>query len=287
MCKKILHCLNWKLKDIEDNLELIRYQGFTTVLTSVLQGQKDEGQEWWKCYQPLHLEVKDNRVGTYEDLKSLCKKANELNLEIMVDCVFDHVAEGKPNEYNDKVSIPREYQRTKEQVHNWFNRWEVTHLSSGNLPHLDYDNSSYQDLVCNYVESLVNAGVKAIRIDQAKHISLPEEGSSFYRRLIEQFSEKLDIYGEVIFEPAWMVDKYSNYIIPITETVANNYNQCIFFESHDVYYNFNGQNQNTLYDTIQGYKKCLLQDKYACLFFPRPFDDTWKSDEIREINKLK
>lgn len=287
MCKKIIHCLNWKLKDIEDNLELIRYQGFTTVLTSVLQGQKDNGEEWWKCYQPLHLEVKDNRIGNYEELKSLCRKANDLGLEIMVDCVFDHVADSRPNEFNERVTIPKEFQRTKEQVCDWHNRWQVTHLSSGNLPHLNYDNEGLQDLICKYVESLVTAGVKAIRIDQCKHIALPNEGSSFFRRLLTQFASRLDIYGEVIFETPWKIDDYAKYIIPITETLGNNYNQCLFFESHDVYYSFGGRDNNTIYDTVQGYKRCVLADKYAALFFPRPFDNTWQTDEIREINKLR
>lgn len=285
--KKIIHCLNWKLKDIEDNLEEIKHQGFTTVLTSVLQGIKEEGTEWWLPYQPLHLEVKDNRIGNYEELKSLCKKANEIGLEIMIDCVFDHVGEGKPNEFHEKVTIPKKFQRTKEQVKDWHDRWQVTHLSSGNLPHLDYDNVEFQELIFKYIDSLLEVGVKAIRIDQAKSFALPSEGSDFFRNLIVKYASKLDIYGEVIFETPWIIDEYSKFIIPITETQGNNINQCLFFESHDTYYNFGGKQHNTLYDTVVGYKRCVLANKRAVLFFPRPFDETWKSKEIREINNLK
>ena len=285
--EKILHCLNWKLEDIQENLEVIKEQGFTMVLTSVLQGQKDDGSEWWKAYQPLHFDIKDNRLGNEKELRNLCAKGNEIGVKVMVDVVFDHVADGEFNEFNSKVTIPKRLQRTKEQVSDWDSRWQVTNLSSGNLPHLNYDCLELQELAFKYIDKLINIGVSAIRIDQCKHIALPNEGSTFFRNLLHRYSDKLCIYGEVIFAPGWLIDEYSKYIIPITEVVNCSYNVCTFYESHDTYYNFGGKDNNNDYDTIRGYKEAVLRNKRAVLFFARPFNDTWKSNEIKEINNLK
>ena len=104
---------------------------------------------------------------------------------------------------------------------------------------------------------------------------------------MHRYSDKLCIYGEVIFVPGWLIDEYSKYIIPITEVVNYSYNVCTFYESHDTYYNFGGNDNNNDYDTIRGYKEAVLRNKRAVLFFARPFNDTWKSNEIKEINNLK
>ena len=285
--EKILHCLNWKLEDIQENLEVIKEQGFTMVLTSVLQGQKDNGTEWWKPYQPLHFDIKDNRLGNEKELRNLCTRGRKVGIKIMVDVVFDHVADDTPNEFNPKVTIPAKFQRTKEQVNNWNDRWQVTNLSSGNLPHLNYNDLEMQQLAFKYVDKLIDIGVSAIRIDQCKHIALQSEGSDFFKNLLNRFAFKIDIYGEIIFVPGWLIDEYSKFIIPITEVVNYNYNICTFYESHDTYYNFGGKDNNTDYDTIRGYKEAVLRNKRAVLFFARPFNDTWKSEEIKKINNLK
>ena len=47
MRERILHMFNWNLKDIYNEVENVREQGFTTILVSPLQPLKQELTDWW------------------------------------------------------------------------------------------------------------------------------------------------------------------------------------------------------------------------------------------------
>ena len=52
--KIIFQTLDWRLKDIKNNLEEIKKAGFNTVQTSPLQGIKENNGHFWIYYQPTN-----------------------------------------------------------------------------------------------------------------------------------------------------------------------------------------------------------------------------------------
>lgn len=107
----ILHCWNWSYKTIEDNMELIAQCGYSAIQTSPVTQPKDYTYEgvvgtevgtpgvggsgnWWKLYQPVAFSVCDNGetwLGTKEELTSMCAKAEEYGIKVIVDVVANHM----------------------------------------------------------------------------------------------------------------------------------------------------------------------------------------------------
>ena len=64
--KIILQALNWRLKDIKNNLKEIKKAGFNTVQTSPLQGIKENNDQFWIYYQPTNYKI-GNPLGSREE----------------------------------------------------------------------------------------------------------------------------------------------------------------------------------------------------------------------------
>ena len=89
---KIIHLLNWKLGTIEEELDNIKKQGFSAIQVNPMQPFKEEKEfKWWSSYQPLGFRV-GNMFGSMDDLKSLCSKARDYDIDIIVDVVLNHTA---------------------------------------------------------------------------------------------------------------------------------------------------------------------------------------------------
>ena len=102
--KIIFQALNWRLKDIKNNLKEIKKAGFNTVQTSPLQGIKENNGHFWIYYQPTNYKI-GNPLGSREELKELCASAKEIGIDIIVDVVFHHVANYMHNDISDKVDL--------------------------------------------------------------------------------------------------------------------------------------------------------------------------------------
>ena len=86
----ILHCFNWTLNDIKNELPNIAAAGFTSVQTSPLQPHHDTGGWYW-LYQPTDSTI-GNELGDYNALKSLCSEADKYGIKVIVDVVANHLA---------------------------------------------------------------------------------------------------------------------------------------------------------------------------------------------------
>lgn len=53
--------------------------------------QKSIGNEWWARYQPVSHEHIEG-LGSENDLRELCRKAQEIDIIIVADVVFNHVS---------------------------------------------------------------------------------------------------------------------------------------------------------------------------------------------------
>lgn len=291
MSNRILHLFEWSLKDIISNLEEISEQGFSAIQISPIQPLKEPKTTWWLLYQPCAFKVGNEAIGSKEDLIELCNKAKNYNIRIICDVVCNHVADNGqgiliPHDKVDKELIknPHFWKETK-YIWNWNDRHEVISYCLG-LPSLDLSNYKLQDLIIEFLNELINCGVRGFRFDAAKNIALPHESSDFWIRVLERLKHKEDLfnYAEVIFSDKALIDEYCKYINVLTDSFGSDKDKLVtFVESHDTYYEF--KNTRGINDEMMLREYgVLVQNFNNTLFYSRPWSKLWKDERIRGIN---
>ncbi|MBQ7700392.1 MAG: hypothetical protein IJT49_08640 [Clostridia bacterium] len=230
-----LHAFNWTYKQITANLQSIKNAGFKNVLTMPVQQPKSGGASWWAFYQPLSMSVGDaSSLGTKEDLKELCDKAEALGICILADIVANHMAttddEGKEPDGTPAVSPfveayePVLYNNRNTDTdgngvtfHHNKNAAgsgsETQYYAYGNLPDLNTSNKYVQDRVLSLLKECIDIGIDGFRFDAAKHIetsSDPNYPSDFWENTLdmakdyykEKTGKNLYAYGEILGSPS-------------------------------------------------------------------------------------
>ena len=229
-----LHAFNWTYREIIENLDGIKNAGFRNILTMPVQQPKGGGGSWWAFYQPLGMSIGDNSsLGTKQELKELCDKAEELGIAILADIVANHLAttdsEDKEPDGTPTVSPlveayePILYRNRNEDVdgngitfhHNkkaTGSGAETQYYAFGNLPDLNTENAYVQSRVLSLLEECIDVGIDGFRFDAAKHIetsSDPDNPSNFWENTLEVAKEyyktktgkDLYVYGEILNSP--------------------------------------------------------------------------------------
>ena len=281
---KILHLFQWRINDIIPELKTIKDQGFDAIQISPIQGTKDSGMEWWKLYQPINLKIGNEQIGSKKDLINLIQEARKYNIRIIVDIVLRHVAgdESYPLKPHRNVD-PELLQYLAEPIEavNIDNdRWQCTRRCTG-MPMLDYDNVKLRKLYRRFLDELVFIGVDGFRLDQLKHYALPEEGG----KALELFS-RYNMYGEAINCSKELLNKYSKYMKVLTEGRPSDITKLVAkFETHDDYLDLGLTKRMT--DQMRLTEWDILVNHLPgcdCLYYARPFETLWKSEEMRKIN---
>ena len=230
-----LHAFNWTYRQITDNLENIRNAGFKSVLTMPVQQPKSGGAAWWAFYQPLGFSIGDSsRLGTKEELITLCEEADKLGITILADIVVNHLAttddEGKEEDGTPMVSPAVEAYEpviyanrnadtdgTGLTFHHNRNAAgsgaETQYYAYGNLPDLNTANPYVQSRVLSLLKECIDAGIDGFRFDAAKHVETaddPDYPSDFWEKTLEEakayYHEKtgkdLYAYGEILNAPS-------------------------------------------------------------------------------------
>lgn len=282
---KILHLFQWKINDIIPELKTIKEQGFDAIQISPIQGTKDSGMEWWKLYQPVNLKIGNEQIGSKKDLINLIQEARKFNLKIIVDIVLRHVAGDesyplKPHRNVDPELLPY-LAEPIEAVNIDSDRWQCTRRCTG-MPMLNYDNPELQKLYKRFLDELIFIGVDGFRLDQLKHYALPEEGSN----IMDIFTQ-YNMYGEAINCSKEILDKYSKYMKVLTEGRPSDITKLVAkFESHDDYLDtgltkrMSDQMRLTEWDILVNHLPGC-----DCLYYARPFEILWKTEDMRKINK--
>ena len=282
---KILHLFQWRINDIIPELKTIRDQGFDAIQISPIQGTKDSGMEWWKLYQPINLKIGNEQIGSKKDLINLIQEARKYNIRIIVDIVLRHVAGDeiyplKPHR-NVDPELLQYLAEPIEAVNIDNDRWQCTRRCTG-MPMLDYDNVKLRKLYRRFLDELVFIGVDGFRLDQLKHYALPEEGG----KALELFS-RYNMYGEAINCSKELLNKYSKYMKVLTEGRPSDITKLVAkFESHDDYLELGLTKRMT--DEMRLTEWDILVNQLQgcdCLYYARPFETLWKSEEMRKINK--
>ena len=287
----ILHCFDWTLADIQEEIPNIAKAGFTAVQTSPVHERAGKGSVWYDVYRPYDFKI-GNGLGSEADLKALCAKAHEYGVKVIVDVVANHTDYGN---VADRLKDQGLYHQPFD-VGNWHDRHQVTFGKIG-MWDLDTNNPTVQAIIKQYIQDLKACGVDGIRWDAIKHIGLPSEGDSFMQNVVDQemynYGEILDSTGgddDVLF-PEYQTymsitdNGYGNGFAnsfaggSINESVGN-FNQrkakteklVYWGESHDTYANDGGESKNKSQNVIdRAYAVVAGNNGATALYFSRPF----------------
>ena len=293
----ILHCFDWKYKDITEELPNIAAAGFTSIQTSPAQ-MPAGSDKWYWLYQPLGFYVPDSQpLGTKEELRTLCSEAEKYGIFVVVDIVANHLAGDHSNIQNDLKDS--QYWHNESGGIDYSNRWQITHRDLG-MPDINSENSYVQQVVKNYILELKGLGVDGLRFDAAKHISLPSEGCDFWSNIQVP---GMYYYGEILDSPGGgngdsLMKEYTNYMSVTDnkygETLLNSFaggnatqsignwsergvskDRLVYWgESHDTYSNDGEYGSNTAYNSQnqvdRAYAVAAAQGKATSLYFSRP-----------------
>ena len=287
----ILHCFDWTLADIQEEIPNIAKAGFTAVQTSPVHERAGKGSVWYDVYRPYDFKI-GNGLGTEADLKALCAKAHEYGVKVIVDVVANHTDYGNVAERLLDLSL---YHQLGHGI-DWHNRNDVTHGEIG-MKDLDTNNPTVQAIIKQYIQDLKACGVDGVRWDAIKHIGLPSEGDSFMQNVVDQ---EMYNYGEILDSTGGddnvLFPEYQTYMSitdngygngfansfaggSINESVGN-FNQrnakteklVYWGESHDTYANDGGESKNKSQNVIdRAYAVVAGNNGATALYFSRPF----------------
>lgn len=214
----ILQAWNWSFKNIESMLPTLAEQGFTTIQVSppneikagtkgVKVLQRDNKNGWWMFYQPAGFQLNnstDNALGNKAEFTSMCAKAKEYGIKIIVDAVINHMGtcdnEDKITSTNPMDHLTPKAKQFEPEIVNaqafhkpWANMtykedpnqfsqydstYDLTRNCTSRLPDLDTGNQIVQNAIYDYMAELIEAGASGFRFDAAKHIETPDDISS-------------------------------------------------------------------------------------------------------------
>lgn len=286
----ILHCFDWTLADIQEEIPNIAKAGFTAVQTSPVHERAGKGSVWYDVYRPYDFKI-GNGLGTEADLKALCAKAHEYGVKVIVDVVANHTDYGN---VADRLKDEELYHQPFD-VGNWHDRHQVTFGKIG-MWDLDTNNPTVQAIIKQYIQDLKACGVDGIRWDAIKHIGLPSEGDSFMQNVVDQ---EMYNYGEILDgtggDDKTLFPEYQTYMSITDNGYGNgfadsfaggsingsvgNFNQrnakteklVYWGESHDTYANDGGQSKNKSQNVIdRAYAVVAGNNGATALYFSRP-----------------
>lgn len=275
----------WRLNEIP--VEEVSRQGFTAIQTSPLQPIKELIYEnlsnAWAIYQPIDFTI-GNDLGSEEDLRNLANRCHDNGLKLIVDVVFHHVANERGNDVSHLVSEEYRhfYNESFINITNWNDEYELTHKSLSGLPALNLENKVIIEAQFNYLRQLKEAGVDGCRTDAYKHLI-----KSYRVKLAEEL-KKLGMfensYGEMIYANANLQSNYNEMPLYVNQSL-NNGSQYGAIISHD---DFDGQNPYLHRDPNHFYAEYgyFMDHKLRpnVVYFARPDDHMWQTDNIRYIN---
>lgn len=330
----ILHCFCWDFKTIENSLEDIAAAGYSTIQTSpineCLEGENggmslysDGYGKWYYHFQPTDYRIGNYQLGTRDEFKSMCKKADKLGIKVIVDVVANHTtpatASINKNLLNAVGGIDNLYhQNNSYDISDYGNRLQCTTYKMGGLPDINTENKKYQDYFIKFLNDCIDCGADGFRYDAAKHIGLSDDPkdpkskkNNFWDRVTTEIHNAKNIfnYGEVLQGSG---DRISDYVKKIGACTASTFGgtlrnsimtnnldsanftdlrvgskeSCVtWVESHDNYINDGNWQAMGDEDVLTGWAVIAARAKGTPLFFDRPLGSSIE-DQWGSMNRI-
>ena len=184
----ILHVWSWNFPTIAENMKQIADAGFTMLQTSPVNAcfspeggnvkilDEKEGN-WYHYYQPTDWTIGNNIVGTEAEMKAMLDSAAKYDIRVLVDVLPNHTAfniDLVTEEFYAAVGGRDKMFHTHglEGINNYNDRTQCTHQGVGGLPDVNTENPLFQKYYMQFVNKLVEMGVRGFRYDTAKHIGV-------------------------------------------------------------------------------------------------------------------
>ena len=184
----ILHVWSWNFPTIAENMKQIADAGFTMLQTSPVNAcfspeggnikilDEKEGN-WYHYYQPTDWTIGNNIVGTEAEMKAMLDSAKQYDIRVLVDVLPNHTAfniDLVTDEFYAAVGGRDKMFHTHglEGINDYNDRTECTHQGVGGLPDVNTENPLFQKYYMQFVNKLVEMGVRGFRYDTAKHIGV-------------------------------------------------------------------------------------------------------------------
>jgi alpha-amylase len=330
----ILHCFCWDFKTIENSMEDIAAAGYSTIQTSpineCLQGEDagmclySEGYgKWYYHFQPTDYTIGNYQLGTRDEFKSMCKKADKYGIKVIVDVVPNHTTpttRALNKKLLDAVGGVEKlfHQNSSMDISDYSNRLQCTTYKMGGLPDINTENKDFQDYFIKYLNDCIDCGADGFRYDAAKHIGLPDDPkdplslkNDFWDRVTKEIKNSKNIfnYGEVLQGNGDRIVDYVKKIGACTAStfggtlrnaiLTNNLDSSYFedirldpkgngvtwVESHDNYINDGNWSAMGDEDVLTGWAVIAAREKGTPLFFDRPYGSSIE-DQWGSMNRI-
>ena len=180
------------LKGIEDKLDYLKDLGVKIIyLNPVFKAYSNHR------YDTYDYKTIDPMLGTYDDFVSLCKKAKQYGISIILDGVFSHTGSNSIY-FNDAVTNPqsqyKEWYQFKNYPYEYDCWWGIK-----TLPNVNEMTPSYIDYIISGEDSVIkywlDAGAGGFRLDVADE--LPDQFIYLLRKRVKEINPEAIVIGEV------------------------------------------------------------------------------------------
>ena len=186
----ILHAWSWNFPEMARSMKEIKDAGFTMIQTSPVQqcyspegsGKKifDENVtegNWYYYYQPTDWKIGNSILGSRDQMKAMMDSAAKYDIKVIVDVLPNHTAfdiDAVSDDFYKAVGGRDKmfHSNGLEPVKDYNDRLQCTLWGSGGLPDVNTENPDFQKYYMQFVNELLEMGVRGFRYDTAKHIGV-------------------------------------------------------------------------------------------------------------------
>lgn len=186
----ILHAWSWNFPEMARSMKEIKDAGFTMIQTSPVQqcyspegsGKKifDENVtegNWYYYYQPTDWKIGNSILGSRDQMKAMMDSAAKYDIKVIVDVLPNHTAfdiDAVSDDFYKAVGGRDKmfHSNGLKSMKDYNDRLQCTLWGSGGLPDVNTENPDFQKYYMQFVNELLEMGVRGFRYDTAKHIGV-------------------------------------------------------------------------------------------------------------------
>ncbi len=186
----ILHAWSWNFPEMARSMKEIKDAGFTMIQTSPVQqcyspegsGKKifDENVtegNWYYYYQPTDWKIGNSILGSRDQMKAMMDSAAKYDIKVIVDVLPNHTAfdiDAVSDDFYKAVGGRDKmfHSNGLKSIKDYNDRLQCTLWGSGGLPDVNTENPDFQKYYMQFVNELLEMGVRGFRYDTAKHIGV-------------------------------------------------------------------------------------------------------------------